>query len=297
MSGSGFDSRFHRHVRAGLLILATAVLGFGLIACGGGDDEEDAPSPEATSTAAASGGSSSNSGGATATTASSGSSSGGGATVGTEKGNQIATAAMLVTGDLPGTGWQETSRDDFGASLLDTDEDDLSDTPACNAYVKAMTDAVKKAEEAQVGRAARGFQQEGDQFFGLSVDADVTVYKDSKTSAALITAAKGAFGSRDFENCFREVIKGAGGDIPEEVKFELKAATPLTSVPNNGVAQAYDVSLSSAGITFELHAELYAWSEKNAVAFVSFFGDPKNVKAAVVKAAVSKTDERLSKAQ
>lgn len=291
------DSWLKRAMRPGLLLLAVLVLGAGLIACGGGDDEDSGGS-EATSTPASSG--STGSGGAataSATTAASGgSNSGGGATVGTEKGNQIANASMLVVGDLPGSGWVVTATDDFEGSLLDGADTELGDTPACGAYVKKVTDAAKKAREARVGRAARTFDQPNS-VFGSSVDVEVAVYKDSKTASTLISEAKGAFSSADFENCFREVIKGSGGEIPSDVKFELKAGKPLTSVPNSGIAQAYDITLSSAGVSFSMHAELYAWANKNATAFVTIFGSPDEVKADLVKAAVSKTEEKLSKAQ
>jgi hypothetical protein len=293
-----FDSWMKRLSRPGLLMLAVLVLGVGLVACGGGDDEEDSGGSDATSTAAASGGSSSGGSTATAaaTTATGGSSSGGGATVGTEKGNQIANDAMLVVADLPGSGWAMTATDQFDGSLLDAEDSELTDTPACAPYVKKITNAAKAAEAARVGRAARGFQQPNS-LFGMSLDVEVAVFKDSKTPSTLISEAKGAFGSADFENCFREILKGSEGDIPEDVKFELKSSKPLASVPNNGVAQAFDVTLSSAGVSFQLHAELYAWANKNATAFVTIFGSPEEVKADVVKAAVSKTEEKLSKAQ
>ncbi|MGE0227206.1 MAG: hypothetical protein AB7I38_01785 [Dehalococcoidia bacterium] len=295
-----------RASRAGVL-LAVLVFGVALVACGGGDDEEG--SSDATSTPTASGGtggataSATTTGGSTATaTRTAGAatpaatSSSGGANLGTEQGNRIATAAMLVESDLPGTGWTVISTDDFEGSLLSAEDTELANTPACSAYVKKVTDAAKKAEAARVGRAARGFQEAG-AFFGTSIDVEVTVFKDSGTASSLVSEAKGAFGSADFEDCFREVLKGSEGDIPEEVEFELKAGKPLTSAPHNGVAQAFDVSLSSAGISFALHAELYAWADKNAVAFVSIFGAPEEIKEDAVKAAVAKTDQKLSAAQ
>lgn len=276
-------------------MLAVLVLGVGLIACGGGDDE-DSGSSDATSTPAAGGTSgSATAGAATSTTTGSSSGSGSGTTVGTEKGNQIANAAMLVVADLPGTGWSVTATDDFEGSLLDAEDNELTNIPACSGYVKKVTDAAKKAREARVGRASRNFDQQG--VFGTSIDVEVAVYKDSKTPSTLISEAKGAFGSTDFENCFREVIKGSGGEIPAEAKFELKTGKPLASVPHSGVAQAYDITLSLAGVSFSMHTELYAWADKNATAFVTIIGSPDEIKADVVKAAVTKTDEKLTKAQ
>lgn len=284
------DSWFKRASRGGVALLAILVLGVGLVACGG-DDEES--SSDSTSTPAAT----STGGGAAATaTSASGGNSTSGTPVATEKGTQIANAAMLVVADLPGTTWRQTATDEFGGSLLDTQDSDLEQTPACNAYVKKITDAAKKAQESLIGRASRSFQQEGD-LFGVSIDAEVGVYKDSKVATALISEAKGAFGSKDFENCFREVIKGNEGEIPDEVKFDLKAGKAATSAPHGGVAQAFDISLSSAGVNFTLHAELYAWADKNATALITVFGSPEEIKAEVVKAAVEKTDQKLSKAQ
>ena len=296
-----FDSWMKHLSRSGALLLAVLVVGAVLVACGGGDDKDSKSEATATVTATASGSSSSSSGsGAASATAAStsttGTTAGGSSDLGTEKGRQVANAAMLVVADLPGQGWSQTSADDFGGSILDAPDSDVAQTPACSNYVKKITDAAKKAEAARVGRAARSFQQEG-ALFGMSVDVEVSVFKDSKVPASLISDAKGAIGSADFENCFREILKSSGDGIPSDTKFELKSAKPLASAPNNGISQAYDLSISSSGISFSMHAELYGWANKNASALVTIFGTPDDLKPEAVKAAIAKTDEKLSKAQ
>jgi hypothetical protein len=129
------------------------------------------------------------------------------------------------------------------------------------------------------------------------VDVEVGVYEDDDVASDLISEAKDAFASDDFEECFREIIKGEGGEIPEDVTFELESADPLVDAPHDGVAQGFELGLSAAGMTFSLRAELYGWADGNATAFVSIFGEPDSVTEEVVSAAVNKTEEKLSDAQ
>jgi hypothetical protein len=268
-------------VRSSLLGLAGFVLALGLIACG--DDDEE-PSGGADATAPA---------GARATGTASGASGGG---TPTAEGNRIAREAMLVEADLPGTGWVVTQTDEFSGSLLDADPSEFSDSPACNAYLERVQDAAMRAEEARVGRASKSFTKT-DSLLGTSVDVEVAVYEDDDVASDLVSDAKDAFDSDDFETCFSDVVKDTGAEIPKEVEFELDTADPRIDAPKGGVAQAFEVGFSAAGMTFELHAELYAWADDNATAFVSIFGDPDVVTAELVEAVVGKTEERLSAAQ
>jgi hypothetical protein len=276
--------------RLGLALLGLLVLSVALVACGGGDAEDSGSS--ATSPAATGGAAS------TATTAASASATaaGNGSNSGTADGNTVAHNAMISATDLPGTGWTEISTDEFSGSLLDVDQSDFGDTPACKTYVDKLQKAAKTADDARIGRASKTFEQPN-ALLGASVDIEVGVYKNSKVVDDFVSEAKNAFGSSDFDNCFREAIKSSEADVPEEVQFNLKSVNPATSAPHNGVAKAFDLELSAAGQKFSLHAELYAWADDKATAFVSIFGTPDTVDANLVKAAVSKTADKVSDAQ
>lgn len=273
------------------------MLAIGLIACGG-DDEDPADGADSTATAAgttAAGTSAAATGTAVATgTAGGGGSTGGGES--TEEGDAIAHEAMIVESDLPGIGWTVLSTDEFGSSLLDVEDDSFADTPACNAYVGRVESAAREAEEQRIGRASKSFSKTDD-LLGTSVDIEINVYENGDAARDLIAEAKGAFESSEFEDCFREVIAESGGDIPEEVEFEIATSDARIEAPNDGVSQAFDIELAAAGMTFSMHAELYAWADGEATAFISIFGDPTAVTTELVEAAVGKTDDKLSDAQ
>jgi hypothetical protein len=278
-----------RPVRPFVFALATVTLAFALLACGGDDDDSPGDGGDATSAAGT---------GTAAPNATSTAPSGGaGGSVDTADGDRIAHEAMISETDLPGTGWTVVATDEFGSSLLEVEEDDeFRDIPACNSYVARIEGAAQEAEAARAGRASKSFSRT-DSFFGSSVDVEVNVYDDPSVADNLINEAEGAFASTEFEECFQAVFSESSGEIPEEVEFSLEVVDPLRGAPNGGVAQAFNMELSSAGVSFSLHAELYAWSNGNATAFVSIFGDPESVTIELVDAAVGKTDEKLSDAQ
>jgi hypothetical protein len=274
----------------GLLVLATA-----LIACGGSDDD-DGDAATSTNTPVSSSATSQATTAASATATTAGSGSGDGSEVGTAQGNTIAHNAMIATTDLPGTGWSEISTDEFGESLLDVDESDLGDSPACKTYVEKVQKVAQSAEQARIGRASKTFEK-SDALLGASLEVEVNVYQNSKVVNDFLGQAKDAFGASDFDNCFREGLKSNTGDIPEDVQFDLKSVSPATSAPHGGIAKAFDLELSAAGQKFSLHAELYAWGDNKATAFVSIFGTPDSVDPDVIKTAVSKTADKVSDAQ
>ncbi len=298
MPGTSSRSPLRRLSRSLLLIVASLTLAIGLIACGGDDEEEADPTATAAGTTAA--GTGTRTAAATSTTpaasATTTASSGGGGGESTEEGDAVAHAAMISEADLPGTGWTVLSTDEFGGSLLDVGDDSLGDTPACTAYYGRVESAAVAAEEARIGRAAKSFSKTAD-LLGTSVDIEVAVYDDADAAGDLIAEAKGAFESSEFEDCFREVISESGGEIPEEVEFEITTSDARVEAPHDGIAQAFDVKLNAAGMSFGLHAELYAWADREATAFVSVFGDPEELTIELVEAAVEKTEQKLSDAQ
>ncbi len=284
-------TRAGRYRRPVLLLLGVLLLALGLVACGGDDEDSgDSGTTSSTGTTAAAPAGSSIAG------ASGTSASGASSNVGTDQGNSIAHAAMISEQDLPGTGWTVVTTDEFGGSLLDADQSELATTKACESYVQRVTKAAEKANQSRIGRASKSFQKTG-ALLGATVDVEVTVYKESKTAGELISEAKGAFSSNDFESCFREIVKGSEGEIPAELQLDIKSAKAAAQAPHSGIAQAYDLEFASAGIKLSLHTEVYAWADGNATAFVTIFGTPDTISADVVKAAVSKTDDKLSKAK
>jgi hypothetical protein len=269
-------------------------LAFALVACSGSDDEDSGDTGTSTAAAGTATSAATSAASATATTAGNGSDSNDSG--GTADGDATAHNAMISEDDLPGGGWTVISTDEFGDSLLDADDSDLSDLPSCKSYVDKINQAAEKANQSRTGRASKSFEKT-DALLGASVDVEVAVYKDSKSASDLVSEAKSAFGSNDFEDCFRDVIKGSEGEVPEDVQFNLETSNPATSAPHDGVAQAFELELSAAGQTFSLHAELYAWADDKATAFVTVFGTPDTVDADLVKAAVGKVSDKVSAAQ
>jgi hypothetical protein len=285
-----------RSARSTFLLMGLLILAIALVACGGGDDEDSGDTATSTNTPAAGGATSQGTAAASATATTAGSGGDSASSAGTADGNKVAHDAMIQASDLPGTGWSETSTDEFTGSILDVDESDLGNTPACNTYVEKLRKAAQAAEAARIGRASKSFEK-SDALLGASIDVEVGVYKNSDVVNSFVSEAKSALGSNAFDNCFRDAIKSSEGDVPEEVLFNLKTVNPSTGAPHNGVAKAFDLELSAAGQKFSLHAELYAWADNKATAFVSIFGTPDSINADLVKAAVNKTASKVGDAQ
>jgi hypothetical protein len=300
---------YSRKARLSRLLFAltgVAVLSLGLLACGGGDDEDSSGGSNggSTSTAAAGTGTAAagNGGGSTAVAGTSTAAGGTGTPAAADGGNtdtsradEIAHAALITEQDLPGTGWTVHSTDEFGSSVLGIEEEGSPEV--CSAYNERIRNAAQQSEAARIGRAAKSFSASDASFAPPSVDIEINVYEDDDIPADLISEAKSALDSDDFQTCFEELIKGDEGDIPEDVTYEFESVDPHTDAPHDGVAEAYNIKFSFAGIETSFHAELYAWADGNATAFVSLFGEPDSITAELAEAAVGKTADKLSDAQ
>jgi hypothetical protein len=200
------------------------------------------------------------------------------------KADAIAHAAMLAAADLPGSGWTISGQDEFA----DSDFDVPANTTAC----MAIKDAVAKAPNSElnrVGRAQVTLSRSGS-LFETGVESQVSIYKDTSTPSAIFSAFKSALGGDNFENCMQDVVQQGAGDA----KFETKSSTAQASAPNGGIAKAIDVKVTVAVVTVTVHFEFYVWQDSNAGVTVSLNGPKEDLTADVVKAALDKTQQKLS---
>lgn len=178
--------------------------------------------------------------------------SGGNQTWDIAKADELAHAALLVVGDLPGSGW-EVEDDDF--------DDEPKTAAACADYARL----VKEEGLARVARAERDFEKAGAgrNDFGTQIESSATVYRDAKTASDLLTRFRGMLDSGKFIACF-EADYGESG-----IKATFKKGTASQGAPNKGVAMAIDSEIEAAGVKLSLHIEQYTWLSGNAIVGVS----------------------------
>ena len=114
------------------------------------------------------------------------------------KADDLTHTALIVAGDLPGSGWSVTD-DDF-------DDDDKAMASGCSDFEGFKKDA----RAAQVSRAKRQLEKAGStrNDFGTQVESTVTVFKDAKTAGDLANRYKGIVNSDKFVSCFEAADQG-----------------------------------------------------------------------------------------
>ena len=230
-----------------------------LIACGGGDDE----------------------GG--------GGGGGGDVSLDPNRADAIAHAAMLQTGDLPGSGWKVAQTDNFSESSFG----DIGGTGSCKTLNDKVEASRQSAESARAGRAATEFTKESG-LVPTSLEITVNVYRTTEAPEEAMKAFKDALGGDDFGKCLNDSLKEgfSGGDA----KLNVKSAKAGTSAPNDGLAKAYDIDIEASGLKASFRAEFYAWQYDNSGNTIFIFGSKEDLNGDLQKAAVSKTQEKLENA-
>jgi hypothetical protein len=194
------------------------------------------------------------------------------------KADELTHTALIVAGDLPGSGWSVTD-DDF-------DDDDKGMASGCSDFEGFKKDA----RAAQVSRAKRQLEKAGSgrNDFGTQVESTVTVFKDAKTASDLANRYKGIVNSDKFVSCFESEIKS---DTGSNSKVSIKRGSTNTSAPNGGTSTGLDVDVSVGSDSLSAHTENHVWVSGNAVIQVNVTATKASFNADVIKQAVAKQDQ------
>lgn len=201
------------------------------------------------------------------------------------KADAIAHASMVSATDLPGGGWAVSKKDDFTAT---TDSTTASCAPM-NVAQKAFRTAldVNRAGRAEVELSKTAAAA----LLPSSAEFLVYIYQDTKAAAAPLAAYRSMVDAATFMKCLEdEMVSDAS------MTAKVTKVSPAASVPDNGVAVAFEVAITAGSITFTMRVETYAWQTSNAFVGVNLAGPKDVVTADLSKTAVSKLQAALDAA-
>ena len=210
--------------------------------------------------------------------------SGGSTALDPAKADQLAHAVLPVEKDLPGSGWTVNKTDKFDDSSASANTAACKDIDAKKAAAKAKSDPNRK------GRAEKEYSNAGKGPIPTTVEFEVNVFTDSATPADTLKAFQDAVKSSNFETCLKDTLADSGG---QGFKIDIKSGTPAATVPNGGVAAAYDFTITVDKQTFSLRYETYVWQYSNTGNTVTIGGGKDDVTAALIKGAIDKTVANL----
>lgn len=215
------------------------------------------------------------------------SSSTGKVTLDPKRGDELAHLAIFPVTDLPGSGWEMTRDDEFN------DDAPLPETGPC-ANVKAKSDEAKALSRAdRVGRAERQYSRDSESGITTDVDVEVSVFATVKTVTETFELAKEVFTGSDFLACVLDTYTEA---VNEGVKLEVRESKLFADAPPGGIGRAVDVNLELGAENAQIHLETYLWPFGNAGVQVTLSGDSNDFTAEITKAALAKTQAKLTAA-
>jgi len=199
------------------------------------------------------------------------------------KADDLAHAALIVAGDLPGSGWS-------------VDDDDFTnDDKPMNAACGDFEGFKKDARNAQTVRAKRQLEKAGAtrNDFGTQVESTITVFKDAKTASDLANRYKGIVASDKFVSCFEAEIRD---DSPKTAKIAIKRSNTNASAPNGGTSTGLDVDVSEGSDSLQANTENHVWVSGNAVIQLNITATKQSFNADLIKQAVAKQDQAVNDA-
>ncbi len=209
------------------------------------------------------------------------------------RGDELAHAAIIEPGDLPGTGWTVTETDQFDDNLTG-----FGDTAACKALAAKLDQGKAERESGRTGRAQTQISQQGSDVGAppTDVSVEINVFKDAKIPADAMETFRDALGG-DFEKCLDEGLRASLTESGVEgVEVKISTPNPAASAPEEGLGKAFDVEINAGGLSFKLRFEAYLWRFGNVGVSVFMSGPAEAVNADLVKAAVDKTKAGLEAA-
>ncbi len=254
-------------------IIVGAVVGVG---CGGGDSDAKAPATATASATAAA---------ASPTAAAKASPAAAGNKFDPARGEAIAHASMVAATDLPGGGWTVSKKDDFTQSEDSTTASCAPMNAAQKAFQSALAADRAGRAEVELSKTATGA------LLPSSAEFLVYIFKDAKAAAAPLAAYRSMIDSATFMKCLEDEM---GSDASMTAK--VTKVSPAASVPDNGVAMAFEVAITAGSVTFTMRIESYAWQTSNAFVGVNLVGPKDIMTTDLSKATVSKLQAALDAA-
>jgi len=217
-----------------------------------------------------------------------------------------AQAAMLVPGDLPGTGWEITAEDEEGGDNFDFVEA-AKDEPSCSTFndlsalsdmggLFGSTDEDKSAGWSQVEltRAAAGA------VLPTSVEMEFEVAPTVADVQGSWKLVKDFFSSRDLQNCIANVVTTMFEDqfSGSGIQLKLEPSQASGTPPQDGASMAFLMTMNIAQVsTIEAQMEMYFWPYANAKVSAMVMGMKTDVTKTLVDDVLTAADEKIIEAE
>ena len=201
---------------------------------------------------------------------------------------ELARAALITPGDLPGAGWEVTEEDAFS-----DDDEPPFDSAACRTITTKMNAASAASEEHRAGRAQRAFAKEDPgAILPTEVDVSVNVFDEVASPKDTMKTFKEVLTSDDFEECFIDglVESVATGDVT----VQASVVKPSAQAPLDGEATAFKFHIEADGEELDMVLEFYVWRWGNAGVSLGLNG--QDLPADLVKEIVATVDAKIQAA-
>ncbi len=199
--------------------------------------------------------------------------------------DELAHAAMIEAGALPGERWEITGNDEFEEGGVVGDIE--GSAPSCAGITEESERLIGVAETARAGRSNRQFSRPGpDPNLDVETEVLVTldVMKDADTVASLVSDYRDLFGDDGLGTCLSDTLRESIGE--DEGTATLEVVTPQAEAPDGAVTLAFVINVTSAEINGVLRYELYAWQAGNAMATAVVRGQADDIDRDLAQAAV-----------
>jgi hypothetical protein len=199
------------------------------------------------------------------------------------KADELAHAALILAGELSGSGWSATD-DDFK-------QDDEPMQASCSDFESFK----KEARTSAVVRAKRELEKAGAtrDDFGTQVESTVSIYKDNKTASDLVNRYKSFLSNDKFITCFQDEIKS---DVGGNATVNIKRVNPSANAPSGGSAAGLDVDVRAGRDQLQAQTENYVWLNGNAVIQINVTATKTSFNADFNKQAVAKQESAANDA-
>ena len=215
---------------------------------------------------------------------------GGGDKISEEEAQDIADAALLVIGDLPGNGWEETARDE-----ADEDDSNFPDTDACEALNELISEEDDDDGELVTTNVTFGRAPRNQAETALEVQAELVVHEGTAEDRDLADEFAEILEESQFNECMEDFLQQTAAEIGG--RGEYRERDPSADPPRNGAALAFEFSLEAQGARFEAAAEMYFWNRGHVESQLFLFGPPELMKADFIEEVLEKAEDRVNEAQ
>lgn len=187
---------------------------------------------------------------------------------------ELAHAALLAPGDLPGSDWEVVGEDEFTDLIPWTDE--------CRSLQASLDGGSIAGTEA--GRAQRELVRPGADA-DLAVRSTVAIYPTTTGLDGAISGARSTAESSRFIECVEAAL---GAEAAEDgLALDAARSSARASAPRGGFGTGVELTLNDGATTRVVTLQEYRWRHGNAIIGIQAVGEDSDVTGALLSEAIT----------